>query len=251
MKKDPSDSLERKYKSMRSKVKKLLRESRETYFQSVDDSFKVNPKRFWSVLKRKNKSCSIINQISAPARLFEGQNNMSNDPSDETSRTTASNPAQIAPFFYKYFVSVFTSENLLLEIPNEVNDSIMSDIVIAEQEVESFLSTLDTNKATGSDEIPAKLHTETASVITPSLCKLFNKSLQLGKVPRDWKLANVVLVYKKGNKEQTENYQPISLLPIVSKILEYAHAAFLTTFEITCSKEYISINMVFSQVNLV
>ena len=46
MKKDPSGSLERKYKSMRSKVKKLLRESRETYFQSVDDSFKVNPRDF-------------------------------------------------------------------------------------------------------------------------------------------------------------------------------------------------------------
>ena len=209
MKKDSSGSLERKYKSMRSKVKKLLRERRETYFQSVDGSFKVNPKRFWSVLKRKNKSCSIPNQISAPARLFEGQNSMNNDPSDETSRTTASNPAQIASFFNKYFVSVFTSENLPQEIPNEVNDPIMSDIVITEQEVESFLSTLDTNKATGSDEIPAKLLKETASVITPSLCKLFNKSLQLGKAPRDWKPANVVPVYKKGNKEQTENYRPI------------------------------------------
>ena len=114
-------------------------------------------------------------------------------------------------------MSVFTSENLPQEIPNEVNDPIMSDVVITEQEVESFLSTLDTNKATGSDEIPAKLLKETSSVITP-LCKLFNKSLQLGKVPRDWKLANVVPVYKKGNKEQTENYRPISLLPIVSSL---------------------------------
>ena len=122
---------------------------------------------------------------------------MNNGPSDETSRTTASNPAQIASFFNKYFVFVFTSENLPQEIPNEVNDPIMSDIVITEQEVESFRSTLDTNKATGSDEIPAKLLKETASVITPSLCKLFNKSLQLGKVPRDWKVANVVPVYKK------------------------------------------------------
>ena len=220
MKKDPSGSLERKYKSMRSKVKKLLRESRETFFQSVDNSFKVNPKGFWSVLKRKNKSCSIPNQISAPARLFEGQNSMNNDPSDGTSRITASNPAQIASFFNKYFVSVFTSENLPPEIPNKANDPIMSDIVITEQEVGSFLSTLDTNKATGSDEIPAKLLKETASVITPFLCKVFNKSLQLGKVHRDWKLANVVPVYKKGNNEQTENYRPISLLPIVSKVLE-------------------------------
>ena len=87
----------------------------------------------------------------------------------------------------------------------------MSDVVLKEQEVASILNTLDTKKATGSDEIPVKLLKETASVITPSLCKLFNKSLQLGKIPRDWKLANVVPVHKKGNQEHTENYRPISL----------------------------------------
>ena len=96
----------------------------------------------------------------------------------------------------------------------------MSDVVLTEQEVASILNTLDTKKATGSDEIPAKLLKETASVITPSLCKLFNKSLQPGKIPRDWKLANVVPVHKKGNQEHTENGRPISLLPIVSKVLE-------------------------------
>ena len=61
MKKDPSGSLQRKYKSMHSEVKKILRESREKFFQSVDNSFKANPKRFWSVLKHKNKSHSIPN----------------------------------------------------------------------------------------------------------------------------------------------------------------------------------------------
>ena len=52
----------------------------------------------------------------------------------------------------------------------------------------------------------------TTPIIAPSLCKLFNKSLRLGSVPEDWKPANVVPVHKKGNKGQTENYRPISLL---------------------------------------
>ena len=39
-------------------------------------------------------------------------------------------------------------------------------------------------------------------------------------MPGDWKLANVVPVHKKGDKELAENYRPISLLPIVSKVLE-------------------------------
>ena len=39
-------------------------------------------------------------------------------------------------------------------------------------------------------------------------------------MPQDWKLANIVPVCKKGNKEHTENYTPISLLLIIVKIFE-------------------------------
>ena len=50
--------------------------------------------------------------------------------------------------------------------------------------------------------------------------ELFNKSLRLGCLPKDWKLANIVPVFKKDNKEQAENYRSISLLSIVSKVME-------------------------------
>ena len=43
---------------------------------------------------------------------------------------------------------------------------------------------------------------ETTDLIAPSLTELFNKSLRLGCLPEDWKLANIVLVFKKYNKEQ-------------------------------------------------
>ena len=56
--------------------------------------------------------------------------------------------------------------------------------------------------------------------IAPSLCQLFNKSLRIGVVPFDWKLANVVPAHKKGDQEFVENYRPISLLSLVSKVLE-------------------------------
>ena len=49
---------------------------------------------------------------------------------------------------------------------------------------------------------------------------LFNKSLSLGKVPQEWKEANVVPIPKKGNIHEVSNYRPISLLSLVSKFLE-------------------------------
>ena len=77
-----------------------------------------------------------------------------------------------------------------------------------------------TDKATGPDGIPSRLLKETASVIAPSTCKLFNKSLSTGTVPQGWKEANIVPVFKKGESEYTEKYRPISLLPLMSKVLE-------------------------------
>lgn len=53
-----------------------------------------------------------------------------------------------------------------------------------------------------------------------SLRTLFNKSLAESVLPEDWKTANIVPVHKKGEREYAENYRPISLLPIVSKVLE-------------------------------
>ena len=82
------------------------------------------------------------------------------------------------------------------------------------------LKQLDINKATGSGRIPVRLLKETAEQISPSLIMLFNKSLQLGIFPGDWKLANIVPIFKKGKRDFVENYRPIYLLPVISKVLE-------------------------------
>ena len=84
-----------------------------------------------------------------------------------------------------------------------------------------MLEALDVRKATGPDKIPTKLLTKTISVIAPSLCKLFNKSLSAGgSFPQNWKEANVVPVFEKDEVECTQNYRPISLPSLVTKVLE-------------------------------
>ena len=57
--------LQEKFK-MRSEVKRLLQASRQNCFSSINVSFNNNPKRFWSVLKQKSKTCSIPDCISMP-----------------------------------------------------------------------------------------------------------------------------------------------------------------------------------------
>ena len=83
----------------------------------------------------------------------------------------------------------------------------------------NHLKSIDTTKATGSDGIPGHLLKGCASVLAPSLTKIFNTSLLSGVVPRLFKKAVITPVFKSGNN-LAGNYRPISLLPIVSKILE-------------------------------
>jgi hypothetical protein len=56
--------------------------------------------------------------------------------------------------------------------------------------------------------------------ISKPLCMLFNKSLHQNIFPTDWKLAHVISLFKAGDKSFPSNYQPVSLLSCVSKILE-------------------------------
>ncbi len=83
-----------------------------------------------------------------------------------------------------------------------------------------MLRALDVTKANGQDGISARMLKSTAAAIAPSITKLFNLSIQLGHPPAAWKNAIVVPVPKKQGAKCTNDFRPISLLPILSKVLE-------------------------------
>jgi hypothetical protein len=62
---------------------------------------------------------------------------------------------------------------------------------------------------------------ELCNEISPILSTIFIKSLETGEIPQDWKSAHVAPVYKKGSRTNAENYRPISIPCICSKLLEH------------------------------
>ncbi|CAB4036899.1 Hypothetical predicted protein, partial [Paramuricea clavata] len=56
-----------------------------------------------------------------------------------------------------YFASVFATDNLSDQSEELSTDPLISEVIVSELEIETLLKTLDSNKATGPDEIPARL----------------------------------------------------------------------------------------------
>ena len=128
-----------------------------------------------------------------------------------------------ADAFNKYFASIFrpVSPSSPIVSPSLSRQNNIVSITVSTEEVSYLILNLLTDKATGPDEISARLLKECSNEIAPAqLTALFNKSLSLVKVPQEWKETNVVPVPKKGDIHEISNYRPISLLSLVSKLLE-------------------------------
>ena len=75
-------------------------------------------------------------------------------------------------------------------------------------------------KASGPDQVSGRMLKFTAASIAAPVTKLFNQSLSTGCFPVTWKRSNIVPIPKSGDKASPANYRPVSLLPILSKLLE-------------------------------
>ena len=80
---------------------------------------------------------------------------------------------------------------------------------------------MDHKKATGPDQVPARILKEASSEIAPTLKYIFEKSYTTGELPDDWKTANISAIYKEGDKKDPANYRPVSLTSICCKIMEH------------------------------
>ena len=76
------------------------------------------------------------------------------------------------------------------------------------------------NKSTGVDGISPKILKETVEQISTPLAHVFNMSLQEGIVPLEWKEANIIPLLKKGSRNKSVNFRPVSLTSVICILLE-------------------------------
>ena len=100
-------------------------------------------------------------------------------------------------------------------LPNSYSFSIVS-----ENKVLKYLNSLGINKATGLDDIPSRFVRYGASIIACPLTHVINLSLIQDVVLGDLKSARVVPLFGKSDKTEVDNYRPVSILTIISKVFE-------------------------------
>ncbi|GAB0206006.1 mitochondrial enolase superfamily member 1 [Grus japonensis] len=80
----------------------------------------------------------------------------------------------------------------------------------------------------GPDGIHPRVLRELVEELAKPLSIIYQQSWLTGEVPDNWRLANVTLIYKKGQKEDLGNYRPVSLTSVLGKIMEQLILSALT-----------------------
>lgn len=86
-------------------------------------------------------------------------------------------------------------------------------------ELRMALKQMKNRKAPGEDLITVEMLKNGGKTLEKALIILFNRCLEEGKIPDTWRNAEVIILFKKGDRTNIENYRPISLLSVLYKLL--------------------------------
>lgn len=211
------------YRFWRNKVVCLTRAAKQNYFKDSIVKNSGNSKVIWQILRNVQSNDTNM-QSQQRTNLISDNGSVQTDPSD------------IANTFNSFFTSVSSKyisaidninvyDDYMLSVKEFVSSKLPEGVNFQIPEITNgfvfkSLMNLDTCKATGLDGISAYMLKLAAREITGSLTHILNNSIKTSVFPTQWKHAKVIPIYKNDSSLEVSNYRPISILPVLSKILE-------------------------------
>ena len=213
----------------------MLKTSHDRYIEEILDlAYSEDPetpkssftsKKLFSMLKRAKQDSSGLSPL-----LKDGELNSDNK--------------RKADVLNQQFVSVFTPKSPLSlhrltqisvidqvekgdippsQVPTDCQSKFptMQPLTLSVNGILKLFKDLNPHKAAGPDHIKPLVLRELREVLAPVIQVIFQKSIDTGRVPADWKNANVCPVFKKGDKCEPSNYRPISLTCVLCKLMEH------------------------------
>ena len=209
-------SIRPEYKRLRNRVTSELRRGVETYYQNLLDENSNNPKKMRKTI---NKGLNKNQHSTTPKFvMFEGQ--------------SIEKPNEIAEVFINHFTSI--GPKLADKIENRDSDDplkYLSNIggsiascfefhTIHPNTIEREIKHLKCSKSTGHDKVSVKLVKDATEILSEPLAIIFNSPFNKGIFLDIWKIARATSICKSGSKSNVSNYRPISVLSVISRLLE-------------------------------
>ena len=198
----------RQFRQAANECKRVIDSAKTQYVQQTQERIaaqKIGSRDFWRIynnITNKGKS-NIPPLINGPEVL-----------------TTSKDKAE-------HFAQKFSRNSTLDDTGHPLPEfearthQVLSNICITPKKVATVIHSLDPSKATGPDGIPVVVLQRCCPELAPVLSKLYNKLLSQSCFPSCWKIPNVIAAFKNsGDRSDSGNYRPISLLPIISKVFE-------------------------------
>ena len=191
------------YRESRNRCNEMVRRDKRERQERLVATFKKDPKAFFRTASsitraragvgclRKNGMLTECNKDTAEVFCDHFVSTFSNVPQSRT----RSSPARLAP----------------CECP-------LPDV--SAHRITAKLLSLKGSKSPGLDGVPPVFLKSCAASLAPFISQLFQHSIVTGKVPAEWKTAVISPMYKKGDRADPGSYRPITLLPVISKVLE-------------------------------
>jgi hypothetical protein len=199
-------------------LRKCISNSQKNYNTNYIESSKNKCRAAWNVVKNTFNQSAIkeINHLTS------------------RSKVDLHAPQDIAEEFNNYFIGISNNPTTKITATAlKTLKSIQNTIFLSPTnppEIYKIILSLKNTPATGYDKLPTKILKTIAFPLSIHLSHLINLSLEKGTFPTRLKKSIVKPVFKKGETNNLNNYRPITLIPVLSKIYEKAYYTRLDNF---------------------
>ena len=233
--KNPNDQNQLLYNKQRNYCVSPLRKEKKEYFARLNEKDITDNRKFWHTVKpflsdkvKSREAIILVDNDYIKSKENEAANTFNNFFSNIVKNLKipeyqcenglhsrfSSHPALQATMKYRNHPSV----NIIRHFSQRYSSFYFSQV--EKNTVLKEIGRLSFKKAVQETDIPVKILKENADFSAEHICRQFNEAICSSKFPATFKFANITPVFKKGNRNQKDNYRPISILPIISKIFE-------------------------------
>ena len=194
--------------TIRNRVIKTIRKAKSKFIRDSLENNKNDSKKFWKIM----------------TNLVKGDKGHTNFQLRDTVSGEAIVDEETANYINSYFLNIgpkladgYEEE---WSYDGTVFDIGIDDIATDLDEVLSLIKSIDVNKSSAIDGVSARALRDTLGAIPDKIVTLFNSSLSEKIVPVKWKVGTVIPLQKDGSKSDVANLRPVTLLPVIGKLLE-------------------------------